>query len=100
VKKSNRKLWGEIRWYGFMNKWASQKHFTANNQSLVVTSAAEIRWYGFMNKWASQKHFTANNQSLVVTSAAAIALTTMSWFFRSIVHFNFRETSKEARPND
>jgi wobble nucleotide-excising tRNase len=73
--------WGEIRWYGFMNKWASQKHFTANNQSLVVTSAAEIRWYGFMNKWASQKHFTTNNQSLVVTSAAAIALTTMSWFF-------------------
>ncbi len=53
-----------------------------------------------MNKWPSQKHFTTNNQSLVVTSAAAIALTTMSWIFRHCIHFNFKEASKETRPHD
>jgi hypothetical protein len=71
MKKPNPELWGEIRWYGFMNKWASQKHFTANNQSLVVTLAAAMPLH------SRQCHG-----------------------FFSIVHFNFKEASEEARPND
>jgi hypothetical protein len=58
----------------------------------------EIRWYGFMNKWPSQKHFTTNNQSLVVTSVAAIALTTMSWFFSALYTSTSRRPAKKLDP--